>query len=691
MKRGFKFNNKNLSLWTSLAVLLWCAVFIFSLHWNLRQNQRMVPEQATAQARAAIEKDLIYRSVVSRVGGIYMPIDQGIKPNPYLAHLPDRDVTTTDGRKLTLVNSSYFTRLVHDQEAKLTPDGIRGHTTKEHPLRPLNAPDSWELKGLTKLRNGEAEWSEETLIDGKPYLRMIRPRLAKASCMGCHPEDKSKPGEVMGGISVRIPLDSLQTRADARVFSIVGWHGGLWILGMIGLLLGNRLLRIQSNEMRYSALHDILTDLPNRALFMDRLEQRLESTKRHNKTGAILFLDLDRFKNINDSLGHGIGDELLKRVAERQRFLLRAEDTVARLGGDEFVILLADLHSDPEAMAIEARNVAEKVLEALSQPYQIGNHTLHSTPSIGIALISPESDDASEILKQADAAMYQAKEYGRNNFRFFLPSMQMLAAERLELENALHSAIMQNQMVLHYQPKVTISRKPELLGAEALIRWQHPTQGLLLPGEFIAIAEESGLILQLGEWVLREACLQIKEWDQRFQGKPFGRISVNISPKQFQQKDFVQRVVSIITDTEVDPTKLELELTESSLVEDIHDVRHKMEELKKLGFQLSIDDFGTGYSSLTYLKMLPVDVLKIDRSFIRDIGIDPNDDAIVETILAMSWRLGFSALAEGVETEEQLKFLKARQCDGYQGYLFSPPLEVDDFEAIIFNSEDIRA
>ncbi|MES9968567.1 MAG: EAL domain-containing protein [Candidatus Thiodiazotropha sp.] len=691
MKQGFKFNNKNLSLWTYLAALLWSAVFVFSLEWNLKQNQRMVPERANAQARAAIEKDLIYRNVVSRVGGVYMPVDQGIIPNPYLAHLPNRDVTTNDGRVLTLVNSSYFTRLVHDQEAILTPDGIRGHATKENPLRPLNAPDSWELRGLQKLRSGLPEWSEESLIDGKPYLRMIKPRLAKASCMACHPEESALPGEIMGGISVRIPLDSLQASADARVMNIVSWHGGLWILGMIGLFLGNRLLRIQSDKMHYSALHDILTDLPNRALFMDRLEQRLESAKRRKHTGAILFLDLDRFKNINDSLGHSIGDELLKRVAERQRFLLRAEDTVARLGGDEFVILLAELHADPEVIAIEAQNVAEKVLDALSQPYKVGTHTLHSTPSIGIALITPDSQDASEILKQADAAMYQAKEHGRNNFRFFLPSMQMLAAERLELENALHSAINQDQMVLHYQPKITISKKQEILGAEALLRWQHPSRGLLLPGEFIAIAEESGLILQLGEWVLHEACSQIKVWEQRFNGKPFGRISVNISPKQFQQKDFIQQVMSTLAKTQADPSRLELELTESSLVEDVHDVRHKMEELKRLGIQISIDDFGTGYSSLAYLKMLPVDVVKIDRSFIRDIGIDPNDDAIVETILAMSWRLGFSAIAEGVETEEQLSFLRARQCDGYQGYLFSRPLEVNDFEALIFKSEDIRA
>jgi diguanylate cyclase (GGDEF)-like protein len=663
----------------------------FSLEWNLKQNQRMVAERASAQARAAIEKDLIYRGVVSRVGGVYMPVDQGITPNPHLAHLSDRDVTTTGGRILTLVNSSYFTRLVHDQEAISTPDGIRGHTTKENPLRLLNAPDSWELEGLKKLRSGLPEWSETMLIDGKPYLRMIKPRLAKETCMACHPEESASPGEIMGGISVRIPLDELQTGADARVLNIVGWHGGLWILGMIGLLLGNRLFRIQSDKMHYSALHDILTDLPNRALFLDRLKQRLESAKRYSLTGAILFLDLDRFKNINDSLGHGIGDELLKRVAERQRFILRTEDTVARLGGDEFVILLANLQSDPEVVAIDAQNVAEKVLEALSQPYQVGNHTLHSTPSIGIALISPDSQDANEILKQADAAMYQAKEHGRNNFRFFLPSMQMLAAERLDLENALYSAITQDQMVLHYQPKVTISRNQKILGAEALIRWQHPTRGLLLPGEFIPIAEESGLILQLGEWVLREACLQIKAWEQRFNGKPFGRISVNISPKQFQQKGFIQQVITTLAESEADPTRLELELTESSLVEDIHDVSIKMEELKRLGIHISIDDFGTGYSSLAYLKMLPVDVVKIDRSFIRDIGIDPNDDAIVETILAISWRLGFSAIAEGVETEEQLSFLRARQCDGYQGYLFSKPLVADDFEGILLESADKQA
>jgi diguanylate cyclase (GGDEF)-like protein len=690
MKGRLKFSNSNLSLWTILAAVVWSSVFIISLDWNLRQNQRMVPERANAQARAAIEKDLIYRSIVSHIGGIYMPVDQGIMPNPYLGHLPHRDVTTTDGRKLTLVNSSYFTRLVHDQEAKLTPDGIRGHTTKENPLRPENAPDSWEQKGLKQLQSGLSEWSEETLIEGKPYLRMIRPRIAKESCLTCHPEESAKPGEMMGGISVRIPLDDLQASADGRVFSIIGWHSGLWILGLIGLFLGNRLLRIQSDEMRYSALHDVLTDLPNRALFSDRLEQRLESARRNSRTGAILFLDLDRFKNINDSLGHSIGDELLKRVAERQRFLLRAEDTVARLGGDEFVILLSDLHADPEDAAIEAQNVAEKILDALSQPYQIGNHILHSTPSIGIALISPDSENVSEILKQADAAMYQAKEHGRNNFRFFLPSMQMLASERLDMETALHSAIHDNQLTLQYQPKVTISCDEGLLGAEALIRWNHPEKGMIMPAEFIAIAEESGLILPMGEWVLQQACLQIKQWEERFQGRSFGRISVNISPRQFQQNDFIQRVVTTITETQVDPRRLELELTESSLIEDVQDVRKKMEELKRLGFQISIDDFGTGYSSLAYLKKLPVDIIKIDRSFVSDIGVDPNDDAIVETILAISWRLGFKTIAEGVETEEQLKFLKARQCDGYQGYLFSPPISAKQFEQLLCQSRDVR-
>jgi diguanylate cyclase (GGDEF)-like protein len=447
--------------------------------------------------------------------------------------------------------------------------------------------------------------------------------------------------------------------------------------------MGNKLLRIQSDKMHYSALHDILTDLPNRALFMDRLEQKLESAKRHQLTGSILFLDLDRFKTINDSLGHSIGDELLQRVAKRQRFLLRAEDTVARLGGDEFVILLADLHADPEVAAIVAKNVAEKVQNALSQPHQIGNHTLHISPSIGISLISPDSQDASEVLKQADAAMYQAKAHGRNNYRFLLPSMQVLAAERLELENALYSAINRKEMILHYQPKVAISKGQEILGAEALIRWVHPTRGLLMPGNFIAIAEDSGLILKLGEWVLHETCLQIKTWEKRFKGLPFGRVSINISPKQFQQKDFIQRVMATLADTQADPNKLEFELTESSLVEDIQDVSEKMAQLKKLGIHIAIDDFGTGYSSLSYLKMLPVDVLKIDRSFIGDIGIDPNDDAIVETILAMSWRLGFSAIAEGVETEAQLNFLKARQCDSYQGYLFSKPLSPADFEAML--------
>jgi diguanylate cyclase (GGDEF)-like protein len=690
MNRGFKLNRHNLTLWTVLAILLWSGVFVVSLNWNLEQNQRMVPQRASAQARAAIEKDLLYRDVVSQVGGIYMPVDQGITPNPYLEHLPNRDVITTDGRQLTLVNSSYFTRLVHDLEIVLAPYGIQGHSTKENPLRPENAPDDWELIGLNKLRSGLPEWSEETQIDGKPFLRMIRPRMAKASCLKCHPEESAKPGELMGGLSVSVPLDELQANADERILSIAGWHGGLWILGMIGLVLGNRLLSTQADTLRHSALHDILTDLPNRALFMDRLMQKLESAKRRKLTGAILFLDLDRFKTINDSLGHSIGDELLKRVAERQRFMLRAEDTVARLGGDEFVILLADLHADPEVAAIEAKTVAEKIREALSQPYQVAHHTLHTSPSIGIALISPDSHDGSEILKQADAAMYQVKAQGRNNYHFFLPSMQMLAKERLDLENALHSAITREQMLLHYQPKVSISRKQKILGAEALIRWQHPIRGLLLPGDFIPIAEESGLILQLGEWVLQQVCSQLKTWEQCFNDKPFGRISINISPKQFLQNDFIQQVKTTLAHTQVDPSRLEFELTESSLVEDIRDVSRKMDQLKRLGIHISIDDFGTGYSSLAYLKMLPVDVVKIDRSFIADIGIDPNDDAIVETILAMAWRLGFNTIAEGVETEEQLQFLRARQCDGYQGFLFSRPLAVEDFEAILFKSAGIR-
>ncbi len=433
-------------------------------------------------------------------------------------------------------------------------------------------------------------------------------------------------------------------------------------------------------RIEYQAFYDLLTDLPNRRLFMDRLEQDLAHARRRGHYGALLFLDLDRFKTINDSLGHHIGDSLLQEVAQRLRAVLRQEDTAARLGGDEFVVLLSELSDDAEHAANTAQAVAERLLTALMRPYGIDHHDLHSSASIGIALYPMADESVDDLLRQADIAMYRAKESGRNTTRFYLPSMQLAADERLQLENDLRQALADGRLELHYQPQVDSAGR--IIGAEALLRWHHPLRGLVLPGEFIAIAEESGLILPIGTWVMREACRQHRAWQEA--GLPLlPHVAVNVSARQFRQGDFVAQVEAVLQETGLDPHHLELELTEGVLLENVDEAGARMRTLKQLGVRLSIDDFGTGYSSLAYLKRLPVDLLKIDRSFVAEIISDPNDAAIVETIIAMTRHLQLEVIAEGVESAAALAFLRERGCHRYQGYHFSRPLPHEAFAALL--------
>jgi len=641
-----------------------------------------------SQAKAAIAKDMTYRHLVSSVGGVYIPTDKGIKPNPYLAHIPHRDVTTKSGRELTLVNSSYFTRLVHDQEATITPNGIHGHVTSLKPLRPENVPDKWERQALQAFASGAKQQSGITSDKTGDYFRLMQPRMAKESCMVCHGHQNYQLGDIMGGIGVSVPMRPLLVESDKRVIRIGLWHLLFCLVGILGLVKSYHLLLRQEHQMRFSALHDVLTGLPNRALLLDRLSQQLETAKRHNHTGAVLFFDLDRFKTINDSLGHSVGDQLLCEVGRRLKVLLRREDTVARLGGDEFVILLAELDSDAEAVVTEVQIVVEKILNALAQPHKIGARELYAPSSIGVSLYSQESGDSNEVLQQADAAMYRAKEAGGNCSRFFLPSMQHVAEERLEVEHALRHALAHNEFLLYYQPIIDINQPDRIVGAEALLRWQHPERGIVFPAEFIGAAEETGLILDLGDWVLYEACSQMQKWNSAYPDLDYGRISINISPRQFQQTNFVPKLINTVQIAEINPSRMYLELTENLLVHDIKDVAKKMKKLKAHGLQFSIDDFGTGYSSLAYLKQLPLDTLKIDQSFVRDITTDPNNAAIVESILAMSSRLGFRVVAEGVETPEQLEFLTTRECDLYQGYLYSKPVPAEEFEMLLRKSKE---
>jgi len=440
-------------------------------------------------------------------------------------------------------------------------------------------------------------------------------------------------------------------------------------------------------EIEQLAFYDPLTKLPNRRLLLDRLEHEVFVVKRHQCSAALLFLDLDHFKTLNDSLGHSVGDSLLEQVGQRLSEQVRGEDTVARLGGDEFVVLLSELNTDQEVAAGQARGVAEKMQTALSAPFFLYEHEHHISVSIGISLFSGESDpDEQDILKHADSAMYRSKERGRNRISFYRPDMQVAADVRLRLEKDLRWALRNDQLKLFYQPQ--IDQNGHCVGLEVLLRWEHSEWGEVSPVEFIPVAEESGLILPMGEWVLRKSCQQINQWQEKgLFCQPGQHVAVNISPKQFAQDDFIEQVIQILDETKLNPSMLFLEVTESMVIDGIEEVIIKMEKLRERGVRFSMDDFGTGYSSLSYLKRLPLDQLKIDRSFVMDIAHDANDRAIIDVILAVADRLNLDAVAEGVETEEQLNYLRKQGCGIFQGYYFAKPMPAIDFERWITEKE----
>jgi len=426
------------------------------------------------------------------------------------------------------------------------------------------------------------------------------------------------------------------------------------------------------------AFYDPLTGLPNRRLLIDRLHQAFASSARSGREGALLFIDLDNVKSLNDTLGHDIGDLLLQQTAQRLESCLREVDTVARLGGDEFVVMLEDLSEQPIEAATQTEAVGEKILAMLNQPYQLDTHEYHSTASIGAIIFSDHGQSGEELLKRADIAMYQAKKAGRNTLRFFDPKMQDILNARASLESELRKALENQQFHLYYQIQVDSSHRP--LGAEALIRWLHPERGLVSPAQFIPLAEETGLILPIGQWVLETACTQLKAWEQEVLTRDLV-LAVNVSAKQFHQADFVAQVQAVVQRLGINPMRLKLELTEGMLLENIEETIATMNALNKVGVQFSLDDFGTGYSSLQYLKRLPLDQLKIDQSFVRDIGTDSNDRAIVSAIIAMTQSMKLSVIAEGVETKEQRQFLLDEGCTHYQGYLFGKPVPIEQFEA----------
>ncbi len=504
--------------------------------------------------------------------------------------------------------------------------------------------------------------------------------------------------------SARHPPEFFAQMFDVAAANDNGWQGEIWnrrkngedfpswltmtavrdnvgnITNYVGSLDDITLRKMAEEEIKHLAFFDQLTGLPNRRLLADRLKHALAASCRHRHCGALLFIDLDNFKTLNDTLGHDQGDTLLRQVGDRLSACVRDGDTVARLGGDEFIVMLETLDSDVEEAATQAEMVGEKIVASLDRPYLLGDYEHHSSASIGVAMFSGCDEVADEILKRADMAMYQAKSAGRNTLRFFDPKMQAVVSARAALEAGLREAVQKMHFALVYQPQIDSAFR--VIGAEALLRWQPPESSEVPPRTFISLAEETGLILPIGQWVLDTACERLAGWaDDPEMGEI--TIAVNISARQFQQKDFVDNVLRSIQHYRANPRRLKLELTESMLVHDMDDVISKMQTLQAAGIGLSLDDFGTGYSSLTYLKRLPLDQLKIDQGFVRDILTDPDDAIIARMIVALGENFGLKVIAEGVESEAQLLVLAQHGCNYYQGYLFSPPLPPAAFETYV--------
>lgn len=442
-------------------------------------------------------------------------------------------------------------------------------------------------------------------------------------------------------------------------------------------------------QIVHLAYYDALTNLPNRTLFQDRMKQALLCGERYKKISALLFLDLDNFKQINDSLGHSVGDLLLQGVASRLMSCIRKVDsatrynpdepneTVSRFGGDEFSILLSEITD-----VSNAAKVAQRIIEAMTKPFTLGKHEVFITTSIGISLYPSDGDTIDALLKNADSAMYHAKNQGRNNYQFYRQALNVDAVEKLSLENNLRRALDKKEFLLYYQPQVEI-KTGKIVGVEALIRWQHPDKGIVAPGQFIPMAEANGLIIPIGEWVLRTACMQNKTWQT--QGLAPIRIAINMSSQQFMRSDLIKTIIKILEESELEPQYLELEITESIIMKNTEDILAILSELRSMGIRFSIDDFGTGYSSLSYLKRFPLNTLKIALPFVKGLPDNQEDVAIAKTIIAIGHNLNLKVIAEGVETEEQLIFLLENHCDEFQGYYFAPPLSVEKVEKLLLD------
>ncbi|MEW8171553.1 MAG: EAL domain-containing protein [Candidatus Thiodiazotropha endolucinida] len=669
-----------------LRIQLWAAFFgwsllvLFLLLWAMSNEDAEMLELARQEAIDNFNKDQAFRVWATTHGGVYVPVTERTQPSPLLSHIPERDLVTPSGRQLTLLNPAYMLRQMMEDYAELY--GVKGRITSIKPLNPNNAPDEWERAALKSFERGEKEQFELTDINDEPYLRLIRPMETKAGCLKCHHHQGYQVGDIRGGVGISVPMKHYFSSAAEQKREIKAGLGMIWLAGVSAIWFYGRRSRQRLHERKdyedqiwHQANFDSLTGLSNRNLFLDRLNRVLAYTQRQQSMLALLFIDLDRFKYVNDALGHAIGDQLLKEAARRLRLCVREMDTVSRLGGDEFTVILPAINEGQSVV-----RVAASILTELSRPFDLAGQEAHISASIGITLYPQDGSDSGMLLQNADTAMYQAKAEGRNTFRFFTWEMNKEAEGRVSLGAALRNALRRKEFQLHYQPIIDIT-DGHMVGAEALIRWASPDQGRIGPDEFIPVAEESGLIVPIGDWVLRQAASDLQQWDRA--GLKMELLSVNVSTVQFQFEGFLEKMHRLLTDQPHLSSRLFLEITESVFLDEHRKPGARLGALREEGIGISIDDFGTGYSSLSYLKRFPVDKIKIDRSFVRDVTTDTEDASLCEAIIAMAHHLGLKVVAEGVETKAQWQFLHKSGCDYAQGFYIGRPMAADTFTGFL--------
>ncbi len=826
----------------SLSVaLIWTMIIAGSLAWNLWQQRKTLLDEAHTQAQAALHTQSAIRHLITRVGGIYVPTEKGVEPNPFLAHLPHRDIPGPEGTTLTLVNSSYLVRLVDESIEGKRPI-VRVRATSLQPIAEANRPDEWERASLRQLHAGAPNWSELTRLDGEWVWREMQPRIATPECLSCHRNPDIQPGDVLGALSVKVPLAPLAAAmAPQRQSTLLG-HGVIWLLGLTGIfwiatqirhwmqerahmegqmekdlqrerslgeilslslsdlpfearlrrileslshgpvpgvlprgsiylidprtgrlqpavsvpaappaapagegvcscgsaidnrrmtvvdrvapchnracpdpephghycvpifsseralglftlhveagrrpdrqeegfltavadILGNLIEReLARDHLERQAFYDALTGLPNRRLFLDRLQHRLETERRRGEgVSAVMFLDLDRFKTINDALGHDLGDRLLCEAAGRIADCVRPQDTVARLGGDEFTVLLEDI---PNPATVT--HVAERIHQAVEQPFDLDGRRVSTSTSIGIAFTDRPSPTLEELLRDADTAMYQAKSEGKGCTVIFDSAMHRMAQEALALEQGLKQALSREQLEAWYQPIVELE-DGRIVGFEVLARWNHPQRGMIPPDRFIPLAEEAGMVREIDRRMLQAACRTLGRLEHET-GRTDLFVAVNFSCVHFGEADFLECLERTLLGEGVRPEQVRLEVTEGLLLRNPDSGNAGLGKLKEMGFRIALDDFGTGYSSLSYLHRLPAHTLKIDRSFVTSFLGDEGQTALVETILQIARRFRLEVVAEGVESRSQAEALLAMGCSRAQGYLYSPPVPLE--------------